>query len=52
MIRLKTLGELKLNPNNPRIIEESDIEKVVKSLCEFPQMLYLRPVVTDEGICI
>lgn len=49
MIKLKTLGELALNSSNPRIFKDEDTQKVVKSLCEFPQMLYLRPVVTDGG---
>ena len=44
------LSELKLNPNNPRIIKDDKFKKLVKSIQEFPEMMEKRPIVcvTDE----
>lgn len=41
--------EIKTNPNNPRIISEVKLEKLKKSIKEFPRMLELRPLVLDEN---
>ena len=42
------LSELKPNPDNPRVIRDSNFRKLVKSLKDFPEMLELREVVIDE----
>jgi hypothetical protein len=42
------LSEIKLNPDNPRSISKKDMELLVKSLKEFPEMLQLREIVVDE----
>tara|TARA_R110001592_G_scaffold84138_2_gene248949 strand:- start:2734 stop:3342 length:609 start_codon:yes stop_codon:yes gene_type:complete len=42
------LSDLKPNPDNPRVIRDSNFKKLVKSLKEFPEMLELREVVIDE----
>ena len=39
------LSELKLNPNNPRIIKDDKFKKLVKSIQEFPEMMEKRPLV-------
>lgn len=36
------------NPDNPRVIKDSKFQELVKSIQEFPQMLYLRPIVLNE----
>lgn len=39
------LSQLKLNPNNPRIIKDDKFKKLVTSLSEFPEMMEKRPMV-------
>ena len=39
---------LNTNPNNPRFITANQMEKLKKSIQEFPEMLELRPLVVDE----
>ena len=42
------LSEIKLNPDNPRLISKPDMERLIKSLQEFPEMLNVREIVVDE----
>jgi hypothetical protein len=35
------ISEVKINPNNPRLIKDDKFKKLVKSIEEFPQMLVL-----------
>jgi ParB-like chromosome segregation protein Spo0J len=42
------IGEVKMNPNNPRIIKDDKFKKLVKSIKEFPEMLEVRPIVVDD----
>ena len=46
------LSALKLNPDNPRRIGNKEMEKLVKSLQEFPDMLSIREIVVDETMTI
>jgi hypothetical protein len=46
------LSELHINPDNPRIIKDEKFKKLVKSISEFPKMMELRPIVTDEDMLI
>lgn len=39
---------LKLNPSNPRLIEEKDFEKLKNSIGSFTKMLEVRPIAYDE----
>ena len=39
------LNQLKLNPNNPRLIKDDKFKKLVNSLREFPEMMEKRPMV-------
>lgn len=43
------VNQLKLNPNNPRLIKDDKFKKLVKSIQEFPEMIQLRPIVVDEN---
>lgn len=43
------ISELKLNPNNPRLIRDEKFKKLVKSIQDFPQMMELRPIIVDEN---
>lgn len=42
------IKELKINPKNPRKFDKATIDKMVKSITEFPKMLSLRPIVIDD----
>ena len=49
----KKIEELVLNERNPRKISQANMEKLKKSLTEFPEMLNLRPVViTPENLVL
>lgn len=43
------LSKLKPNPNNPRRIGKTEMERLVKSLQDFPEMLELREIIIDEN---
>jgi len=42
------LFEIKLNPDNPRVIKDDKFKQLVKSIKEFPQMLDIRPIVVNK----
>ena len=43
------LSALKLNPDNPRRIGNKEMERLVKSLQEFPDMLSIREIVYESN---
>lgn len=43
------LNDIKLNENNPRTINKRQMDRLVKSVQEFPEMTELRPIVVDEN---
>ena len=47
-----SLGEIKSNPNNPRLIKDDKFKKLVKSIQEFPEMLELRPIVVNDEMVV
>ena len=42
------LSQIKANPENPRTIKDANFEKLCNSITEFPKMMELRPIVTDD----
>lgn len=46
-ITMMRLSDLHKNLDNPRIIKDDKFKKLVQSVRNFPQMLYLRPLVID-----
>ena len=42
------IGDIKINPANPRVIRDYKFNKLVKSIQEFPKMLEIRPIVVNE----
>lgn len=48
MIQTLPLSQIKPNPDNPRVIRDEKYRQLVKSLKEFPEMLWKRPIVVDE----
>lgn len=47
-----SISEVKLNPNNPRLIKDERFSKLVKSIQDFPQMLQLRPIVVNDDMVV
>ena len=41
-IQKAKLSEVKLNPNNPRLIKDDKFKKLVQSIKDFPEMLNIR----------
>ena len=56
MVKIQTkktkLSEIRLNPDNPRTISKKNMDLLVKSLREFPEMLELREIVVDETMTV
>lgn len=54
MINSKKLkiSEIKLNPNNPRLIKDDKFIKLVQSIKDFPEMLDIRPIVVNSDMVI
>lgn len=47
------IGKIKLNPANPRIIRDTEYRELVRSVAQFPKMLYKRGVVVDgQMMCL
>lgn len=46
------ISEVKLNPNNPRIIKDDKFAKLVRSIQELPEMLEIRPIVVNADMVI
>lgn len=49
---LTKISDIKLNPNNPRLIKDDKFEKLVKSIKDFPEMLNIRPIVVNNDMVI
>ena len=43
------LSSIKINNSNPRHIKDSNFDKLVKSIEDFPKMMKLRPLVVDNN---
>ena len=46
------VSKLKPNPLNPRSISEPNLQKLVKSIKEFPEMLKARPIVVNKEMVV
>jgi ParB-like chromosome segregation protein Spo0J len=46
------ISEIKLNPNNPRLIKDDKFKKLVQSIKDFPEMLDIRPIVVNSDMVI
>lgn len=51
-IKKVDISDIKPNPDNPRQINKTQMERLKKSLKEFPDMMKLREIVCDEGLTI
>jgi hypothetical protein len=54
MIKTKSvkIGEVKVNPNNPRLIKDDKFAKLVQSIKDLPQMLEIRPIVVNSDMVV
>ncbi|MFA5391958.1 MAG: hypothetical protein WC331_11120 [Candidatus Omnitrophota bacterium] len=56
MVKITTktvrLSALKLNQDNPRRISTKDMDRLVRSLREFPDMMGIREIVVDESMTV
>ena len=43
------ISQIKPNPNNPRKIDKSDFNKLVKSIQDDPKLLEAKPLILDEN---
>jgi ParB-like chromosome segregation protein Spo0J len=50
--KLVSILDVKLNPNNPRIIKDDKFKKLVQSVKDFPEMLAIRPIVLNKDMII
>jgi hypothetical protein len=51
-IKKVSLSDIKLNPDNPRQISDKDMDRLIKSLQEFPDMMGIREIVCDENFVV
>ncbi len=46
------ISDIRLNPNNPRLIKDDRFKKLVQSIQDFPAMMELRPIVVNPQMVI
>jgi ParB-like chromosome segregation protein Spo0J len=46
------ISDIKINPNNPRLIKDEKFNKLVHSIKEFPEMLAIRPIVVNSEMVV
>ena len=46
------IKDVKLNPNNPRSVNDDKFKKLVKSIKDFPEMLKIRPIVVNNDMVV
>ena len=46
------ISEVKINPNNPRLIKDDKFAKLVQSIKDLPQMLAIRPIVVNSDMVV
>lgn len=51
-MHLEKINNIKLNPNNPRLIKDDKFKKLVQSIKDFPEMLNIRPIVLNKDMII
>jgi ParB-like chromosome segregation protein Spo0J len=46
------ISEVKVNPNNPRLIKDDKFANLVQSIKDFPEMLEIRPIVVNVDMVV
>jgi len=49
---IRKISEVKMNPNNPRLIKDTKFKQLVESIKSFPQMLEIRPIVVNDDMIV
>ena len=49
---LVKLSDIKNNPDNPRVLKDDKLAKLVESILDFPKMLEIRPIVINDDMMI
>lgn len=52
MIQKVPITQVKLNPNNPRVIKDDKFKKLVKSIQDLPEMGMVRPIVVNQDMIV
>jgi hypothetical protein len=50
--KIVKISDVKLNPNNPRLIKDDKFAKLVQSIKDLPQMLDIRPIVVNGDMVV
>lgn len=51
-VEVVKIKDIKMNPNNPRVIKDEKFEKLCNSIRKFPRMLELRPIVVNDDMIV
>ena len=51
-VKMVKISEVKINPNNPRLIKDDKFAKLVQSIKDLPQMLAIRPIVVNSDMIV
>ena len=51
-MQIVKINEVKVNPNNPRLIKDDKFKNLVDSIKNFPEMLNIRPIVVNKDMVI
>jgi ParB-like chromosome segregation protein Spo0J len=51
-IKKYPIKDIKLNPENPRVVRNEQFKKLVKSIQDFPEMLSIRPIVVNNDMVV
>jgi len=46
------IADVKINPNNPRLIKDDKFTKLEQSIKDFPEMLEIRPIVVNSDMVV
>lgn len=52
MIQKVPITQIKMNPNNPRVIKDNKFKQLVKSIRELPEMGMVRPIVVNQDMIV
>lgn len=52
IIKEVPINQVKINPNNPRIIRDEKFKSLVQSIKDFPEMLKIRPIVVNKDMVV
>ncbi len=50
--KIVKISDVKINPNNPRLIKDDKFTKLVQSIKDLPQMLDIRPIVVNSDMVV